>query len=275
MSLSEFRQLLQQDQLDLPAVSLLFARHIAYPTLDVNYYLLRLDDLAAAAGRRLDLFAPLSMRAEQLATFLFEESQYRGNAADYGDPRNSFLNDVLDRRLGIPISLSVLYLAVAARLDLPAYGVGLPGHFVVGVPPAAAEPPLLVDPFYGGRFLTRSDCARLIAQTSGYRGPFLPQWLDPTPPRLILTRMLNNLRLGYFGRQEWGAAERTLHLLRLVQPDMGEHLRDLGLVALKNGRMQQAARYLEDYLALTPTPADADAVRQAVTPQMEAWGRKN
>src|SRR6185295_3779128 len=118
--------------------------------------------------------------------FLFEEEGFRGNAEDYYDPRNSFLNDVLDRRLGIPITLSVLYIVVAARAGLEAAGVGLPGHFVVRAERRGRS--RLLDPFHGGELLDHAGCQTLVARVRPADGPLDPRWLAPVTTRQIFVR---------------------------------------------------------------------------------------
>ena len=275
MSLTAFKTIVQQRPLNLPAAALLIAKTLAYPTLDCDHYLARIDQLAQEAALVVPTIGPLEQRGIALASFLFSSSGFKGDSAAYNDPRNSFLNEVIDRKLGIPITLSVLFLAVADRLGIPAHGVGLPGHFIVAVRKSPADRPLLLDPFNGGTRLTRSACARLVADTTGYGGNFLPQWLDPTLPLPILVRMLNNLRLGYFSRSDWEPAEAVIRLLQIVQPGAAEHLRDEGLLAYRSGDLPRAADLLERYLQKTPGAPDAKMIRDTIAPQLATWVRLN
>jgi regulator of sirC expression with transglutaminase-like and TPR domain len=259
--------------IDLPRAALLCARAIAYPALDVEHYLERLDQLATAAGNRLTSDDGLFSRAVAVSNFLFNDSCLTGNVSDYADPRNSYLNEVLDRKLGIPITLSVIYLAVAKRLGLPVCGVGLPGHFIVGV--REGEETLLLDPFHGGRCLTRADCARLMEKTTGYSGPFHSGWLEPVTPAQILVRMLNNLRLIYVNSESWVQARTVIEHLRLLQPDAPGHLRDIGLIGYQMGDMRQAALYLEKYLEQAPESPDAVAIRHHFQTALNSWVQAN
>lgn len=265
-----FSDELEQITISVPRASLLFAREIAYPALNVGQYLAQLDALAADARPALqDADSP----ASALARYLFLERGFRGNAAAYDDPRNSYLNEVLERRLGIPISLSVVYVAVAHRLNLEAYGVGLPGHFVVGVREGVDE--VLLDPFHMGRRLSLDDCRRLVQETTGYEGELDPQWLQPAPPRDIVARMLNNLRIVYVQRERWQEALAVMQHLRQVQPDDPDHLRDLGLIHYQRGRLHDAARYLESYLEQAPDTPEAAAIRQNLQPVFSRWAKMN
>jgi regulator of sirC expression with transglutaminase-like and TPR domain len=240
---------------------LLFAREIAYPDLRPSDYLAQLEDVALAARVVLAPHVTAETRGLALAEFLFQSLGLRGNRADYYDPRNSYLNEVLGRRLGIPISLSAVYLEVGRQLGLPVAGVGLPGHFIVAVDAPAG--PLYLDPFNGGVRLTLEDCAQRVRSASGYSGAFDPRWLNFTPPREIVARMLNNLRGFYVQVEDWPLAIAVLERLRELQPGVPAHLRDLGLLHYRNGALRLASSLLDEYLAREPDAADFDAVRQS------------
>lgn len=259
--------------INLPRAALQFARELAYPYLDVSAYMTQLRILAETAYYAAPAGQPPLVRAELLAKFLFQDQGFRGDTADYGNPRNSFLNDVLDRRIGIPISLSLLYLAIAERIGITAFGVGLPGHFIVGV--QNDDQVAYFDPFHRGQRLTLADCAQLVRQTTGYDGAFQPEWLKPVTNEQILARMLNNLRLIYVGRNLWSQALAVLKLLRQIQPDVPQYERDMGLIYLRLGEIRQAAFLLEEYLQEVPNAPDADAIRRGVRDELQAWVRLN
>lgn len=177
MSDWHFGREIKRRPVNLPRAALCFAREIAYPNLDITAYLERLAALASDARPGVIAHTTPAGQAQALAHFLFRDGPLRGNLMGYADPRNSYLNQVLDRGMGIPISLCVIYLAVAAHLNLPAHGVNLPGHFIVGLD--SGDGMIYLDPFHGGQQLTLTDCARLVRQTTGYRGPLQPEWLTP------------------------------------------------------------------------------------------------
>jgi regulator of sirC expression with transglutaminase-like and TPR domain len=270
-----FRDEVQEagENLSPARAGLLIAREIAYADLRPSDYLIQLEDLAAAAGRFLAPHAGVEARGLALAEYLFRVLGFRGDDQDYYDPRNAYLNEVLDRRLGLPISLSVIYLDLGERLRLPAAGVGLPGHFIVSVP--AADGPLYLDPFHGGATLTPEACARRVRATSGYGGPFDPRWLAPTPAREIVARMLNNLRNFYTQMEDWPPAIRVLERLRDLQPEDSSHLRDLGVLHYRSRELRLALHWLEQYLAREPNAADFDAVRQTRDLLVERLARLN
>jgi regulator of sirC expression with transglutaminase-like and TPR domain len=257
----------------LARANLLIAREVAYPDLRPSRYLTQLDAWAAEASGQCARTASVAERAACVSQLLFGELDLRGNEEAYYDPRNSYLNEVMERRLGLPISLSAIYLEVAERIGLPAYGVGLPGHFVVAV--ADGEVRHLLDPFHGGAPLTREDAAALVRSVTGYSGPFLSGWLSPVSTPQILARMLQNLRGAYVRQEAWGAAAAIVERLRLLQPQAPEHLRELGVLLQRAGALRRAAEYLEEYLLLAPDAPDAESVRQTLNAMIRQLARLN
>lgn len=273
MSINDFAHEINRQHPDLPRAALLYARSIAYPDLDIAGYLLHLDEIAQAARETVFPGDPPILQAELLSEFLFHHLSFQGNALEYDDPRNSFLNQVLERRLGIPITLSLVFVAVAERLGLAAHGIGLPGHFIVGVPLPAEI--LYLDPFHSGAHLTRSDCIELVQRSTGFQGDFQDRWLQPAAPHEILARMLNNLRLVYLGRNDWTHAIRVIEHLRVVQPAESGHLRDLGLLHQRQGALRKAIEYFEKYLRRSPDAADAGEITAQLQRAVQVQGRLN
>lgn len=240
---------------------LLFAREIAYPDLRPSDYLTRLEALATHAAEVLAPHATSAARGLALADWLFRSGAFRGDEHNYTDPRNAYLNDVLDRHLGLPISLSVIYLEIGQRLNLPVAGVGLPGHFIVSVLGDAG--PVYLDPFHQSQTLTQADCRRLVETASGHTGRFDPRWLQPTPAPQIVARMLSNLRNFYMRVEDWPLAVTTVEKLHALQPEVVTHLRDLGILLYRAGYPSRATHYLDQYLALHPHAEDGEVVRQS------------
>jgi regulator of sirC expression with transglutaminase-like and TPR domain len=255
---STFRDQISRSPIDVPHAALCFAREIAYPELDVQHYRLRIDHITQAARAQLSPFLPVTGQAEALSDFLFIQQRFQGNGANYQDPRNSYVNEVIERRLGIPISLSVIYIAIAQELGLPAQGVGLPGHFIVGI--QESDGGIYLDPFHGGVRLSRADCAQLVREATGFSGAFQPEWLKPVSPTVILTRMLNNLRNIYQHQEDWTHTLAVVERLRMLQPDLPDLLRDLGTIHERKGSLRVAIQYYEQYLSQAPQAADAEIV---------------
>lgn len=256
-------------QIDLARAALTMGR-FAYAKLDVEAYIHRIDRLAEAAQRALKHTEPDGV---MLARFLFDTLGFSGNTQHYEDPRNSFLNEVLERRLGIPISLSVLYLEVARRAGVRAEGVGLPGHFIVRVQLEDGAV-IYLDPFHRGVVLTEEDCRARVEAITGGRLPFQKAFLNPVGARYILTRMLNNLKNHYASAGDLENAARVIERLLVLNPDDPIETRNLGLVYGQLGRARQAVEWLERYLALRPGAPDAAVIKQhleALARQASQW----
>jgi regulator of sirC expression with transglutaminase-like and TPR domain len=211
--------------------------------------------------------------AGALARFLFDEERFRGNTDDYYDPRNSFLDDALDRRLGIPITLSIVYMAVAAGAGLETAGIGLPGHFVVRATRRGGQ--RFLDPFHGGRPLDQAGCEALVARLRPRAGPLDPRWLAPVTTRQIFVRMLNNLKAVYASLGDWSPALAAVDRILLLVPDALEELRDRGLLHARLGRPVAALRDWEAYLERAPDASDAAAVRDRLRALRQALASRN
>lgn len=257
---ARFRALVNgpEDALPLDEAALLLAAH-ASPGLDVATQLRRLDDLAAQCPEP---------TLGALCGLLFEEMGFAGASDDYSDPRNSFLDQVLDRRTGIPISLSVVMLEVGRRVGVPLEGVGMPGHFLVR---HTAAPRVLIDPFNGGRHLDATQCADLVASIFGPGAPFPASVLAPSGPRTILARMLANLKNSYFERRD-GDSLIWVSRLRTAIPGVSpRELADLAKVLVELGRFGEAADALEGLAG--PVGQPAGPVGQSAVPDDEAQAR--
>ena len=194
-----------------------------------------------------------------LREVLFEEEGFRGNEKSYYDPRNSYLNEVLDRRLGIPISLSLVLMEVARRVGLDLRGVGFPGHFLLKHAPELG-PEVFIDAYNEGELLTTEECVARFKSVSHGR-EFDPRFLEAVAPRQLLTRMLHNLKRIYVEQGDDVRAFWIIDRLLLVAPGEADEIRDRGLVSARLGLKPAAARDLETYLGLEPSAADAAEIR--------------
>jgi regulator of sirC expression with transglutaminase-like and TPR domain len=246
-----------EPEIDLAAGALMIAA-IEHPGLDPIPSLRRLDELAARSGAS-TVGDPLKA-LHRLREFLFEEEGFRGNARDYYDPRNSCLNDVLEQRLGIPITLSLLTMEVGRRTGLRIAGVGLPGHFVVRAD--IGSEPVLLDPFDAGAVLTHERAAALVARAPGRRIRLTDQHLAPVTKRQILTRMLMNLRSIYCQGGAWSKALAVFDRLLVLDEDSSGHVRDRGSVLVTLGQLRRGLADWERYLSTRPEAADLETVRQ-------------
>lgn len=249
-------------EIDVPTAALIIAQE-EYPQLDVAACLAQLTALAALARRHVPAAGSLPGRVARLVAFLRGEAGFTGNVREYYDPRNSYLNEVLERRTGIPITLAIVYCAVGRRLGLPLHGVGFPGHFLVG---CDGEPSLIVDPFYGV-LLDETDCARRLVQTCGPTARFDRSLLRPATARATLVRLLSNLKRVYLERRDALRALACVERLLLLHADAPLELRDRGLLYRELECFGAALRDLERFLRLAPDGEGAEAVR-ALLPEL-------
>lgn len=243
--------------LDVAEVALHLARD-EYPDLDVEAYLSELDGMAREARNYLS--GGLESRVHGLCRYLFHEMGFHGNTRRYYDPRNSYLNQVIDRRTGIPITLTVVAMAVGNRTGLEIAGVGLPGHFIAKAIEGDLE--VLFDPFHGGRALTVGQCEQLVQQVLQEPFEISGAHLRPTPPGLIVQRMLTNLKGTYLRSEDFGRAARIIERLRQLAPQDAEQQRDLGAVLLRADQPGRAIDHLQAYLTAAPECPDAAEVRE-------------
>lgn len=224
--------------------------------LDVDAYLDRFDELAETARPRIAPF-PSAERIVRFNQFLFRELGFAGNGDDYDDPRNSFLNEVLDRRSGIPITLALVYTEIGARIGLPVVGVGFPGHFLVRW---MGEQQALIDPFFG-KVITREECAERLRAAYGPEARMDERLLAPATPREILSRMLRNLKVNYLGRGDLARALSAVDRILIVTPDDANELRDRGTLYFRLECFAAALADFERYLALAPRDPMAEEIR--------------
>jgi regulator of sirC expression with transglutaminase-like and TPR domain len=243
--------------IDVAEAALWIAADAAYPALDVPAYLSRLDTLAARARPAVARALSLAEAVATLNAFLFEREGYVGNRADYYDPRNSYLNEVLDRRTGIPITLSLVWVEVARRLGLPAAGVSFPGHFLAIV---RGEEEIVIDAF-DGSVATEADCEDRLLAALGPEARFERSLLVPAPPRAILVRMLLNLKLVHLHAGRFEAALACCDRILLLDPDATTELRDRGLLHARLECYAAAASDLDRYLALAADDPEAESLR--------------
>ncbi|MFZ0964430.1 MAG: transglutaminase-like domain-containing protein [Terriglobia bacterium] len=259
-AVSEFARYLARpaEKVRLDEAALLLAR-TEYPALDISAQLERLDALAARA--KCDPRQSPHDNIANLNRLLFEEEKFTGNEEDYDDPRNSYLNDVLDRKAGIPITLALVYQEVARRCGLPVVGVGFPGHFLAKYLAASEE--ILLDPYHGGAILTLQDCEEKLKAQFGEETEFRPSFLAVSPPKQTLTRMLNNLKGAYFRRKEFAKVLMMIEMALAIDPTSRQEIHDRGMINFLLRRYGKALADLRAYLSLSP--ADDPQIRDVQT----------
>jgi regulator of sirC expression with transglutaminase-like and TPR domain len=272
MNLTSTLSKLARDQaapIDPAEVALLLARD-EYPDLDVEAHLAELDGMAHEAGAYLR--GDLPARVNGLCRYLFHDMGFRGNQRNYYDPLNSYLNQVLERRSGIPLTLSLVAMSVGNRAGLHVVGVGLPGHFVARA--VEGDESVLFDPFHGGRQLTPECCERLVEQVTGRPFRATPASLEPVSLGALVLRMLSNLKSVYLSTGDFARAARVIRRLQELCPHDPLHHRDLGACLLRAGQPGKAIDHLGAYLHAAPQSCDAETVRQLLQKaqgEVAAW----
>jgi regulator of sirC expression with transglutaminase-like and TPR domain len=259
----EFEEMvrLPDAEIDLAAASLMVARE-EYPLMDVASYLRKLDRMGDEVRDLIGAERHPSTVAAGLVRYLFREQGFEGAEEEYFDPRASYLNDVLDRRKGIPISLSIVYMEVARRAGFHVDGVGLPGHFIVKHPQPGGD--LFVDPFNQGAMLSKEDCACKVKEIYDGAVAFQPYMLGAVTKRQILSRAIHNLKTVYAAARKREAALAMTDLLLIITPWDLEELRDRGMLRYRVGDSAGAVADLETYLEYSSGAGDADHVRSSV-----------
>jgi regulator of sirC expression with transglutaminase-like and TPR domain len=263
---ANFEQLaaLTDESIDVAAGAALIARD-AYGALDIERVLSRFDLLAAPlAGRDLASLPP-EAQADAVSEHLYVTLGFRGNEADYYDPKNSLLPDVLERKLGIPITLALVYCEVARRVGVRARGVSFPGHFLVRVDAsecAHADAPVVVDPFFGGRRLDDAGLKKLLERAAPSQTLVPAEHLAPASARTMLVRMLINLKWIHATRGDFARALLALDRIISLTPDSVPALRERGMLAARLGAVEAAREDLSRLLELVPQAPDANSIRQ-------------
>jgi regulator of sirC expression with transglutaminase-like and TPR domain len=274
MTLAIARQLFAQEiqqrdeQISLERAALYIAQE-EYPELDVEAYLNGLDTMAADVVEQLPTAQYPMQVLRTINHYLFEDLGFTGNRAEYYDPRNSFLNDVIDRRTGIPITLSLVYLAIAERIGFPMMGVNMPGHFLIR--PTVDEMEVFVDPFHQGEILFPQDCAELLSQVFDRPVELRPDYLASVSNRQFLGRLLTNLKVIYVNQKDFFKALAAVDRILLLFPDAPLEVRDRGVLHYRLNCYPAACQDFEHYLTIAPAAEDAQLIRDILDdlPQAE------
>ena len=247
------------EQIDLIRAALVIAR-TQYPNLDIERYAGRVEELARRVTSLSDDPQP-QRTLTALNRVLFDELKLRGNRDDYYDPRNSFLNDVFDRGLGIPITLSIVYMEVARRVGFPLSGVGMPGHFLLKHYGEDGKE-ILIDCFNRGDVVSRQDCQSRLDEIYSGEMKLRPEFLHPISRRQILTRMLNNLKTVYLSTRNFRKALAVSDLVLAIHPQSAEDVKQRALLRYSMNLHRLAAEDLDEYLKIVPRASDAEEIRQ-------------
>lgn len=257
----EFANLAAREPVPLARGALLIARE-EYPDLDIDAYIDKLATLAREAEPIVRAGADTVEKIQLLSHFLFELKGFEGNAENFGDPRNSFLNEVINRRLGIPITLSLIYLEIGRRLGINLFGVSFPQHFLVKAVDERGE--LIIDPFSGGRILTLEEIRARLTQIYGQPVELHPNMLKAVGGRHILSRVLRNLKNIYIGGSDWARALSALDRILLLDPRSLDELAERGGLYERLECFKAALDDFQSFLSQAPEHPAAESAREAV-----------
>jgi regulator of sirC expression with transglutaminase-like and TPR domain len=273
-SLERFAALVSRPEreIDLARACLQIAED-AYPGLDVDGYMGEIERFAQRLRARVAPDAATEDRVIALNEFLFGDLGFGGNADNYYDPRNSYLNEVLDRRAGIPLTLSVLYMEIGWRIELPLEGLSFPGHFMVRLPMRGGT--LVLDPFAGGVPQSADELRERLKRVVAVADRPLEQFLEPAGKRQILARLLRNLKGIYRERDRPERLLQVLNRMIIVAPDAAAERRDRGYVYQRLECWRPALQDLTEYLEREPAAADLDEIRASVIELSRRCARLN
>ena len=266
-------QQVEDERIPLARAALTIAR-TEYPELGFDPYLRRLEELARRVKARLPRVADPGETIAALNHVLFVEEGFRGNRENYYDPRNSFLNQVLDRKLGIPITLALVYMEVARRSGFPLFGVGMPGHFLLKHYDVEGRE-TLIDAFDNGAVVTARECQNRLDQIYSGQLPLQPEFLLSVSRRQMLTRILNNLKNVYMSARNFRKALEVVDLICAVYPRSPEDVKQRALLRYSVGLVRGAVADLEEYLKRSPDASDADEIRHTALSLRRSLARLN
>ena len=267
-----FSQIVQKpdDDIQLDRAALYLAGE-EYPEIDVPSHLAELDAFAAQISLRVNYDTAPADLARAIAGYLFDEVGFHGNSGEYYDPDNSFLNRVLETRTGIPITLSLVFLEVGRRLGLRCSGVGLPGHFIVGLDDSGEY----LDPFNSGVVLSTGDCRDLLLKMSGGRLEWTDEFLTPCTKHDILFRMLNNLKSVYIQNNRYAKAIGVIQRMVIISPGPPSLYQEQAWCHAQQQEYRLAIETLEAYLQMADSPEDSKRVREQINGLWASLSRLN
>ena len=259
----QYQRLLQgpDEDVDLARAALLISGEI-YPDINVQGYLNALDSMATDIHVSTTASSDRRELAKAVSDYLFRRRGFTGNQEDYYDPRNSYLSQVMDRQLGIPITLSVVYMEVGRRLGLPAEGVGLPGHFIVRIDGEGEG--LYVDAFHQGRLMTGRECLQAVQSMFRGRLNLRLEHLLPYSNRQILVRLLGNLKINYMRQKQLRQALAAMDLIVITEPKVAASYKERATMFAQWGRHSLAAADLTKYLELAPDAKDVSEIQRQI-----------
>jgi len=239
--------------------SLKLAQILEYPELDISKYVRKIDEIGNSLKLKIDNKKNPTYLISMLNEHFFEECGFSGDDDDYYDPGNNFLNLVLDKKTGIPITLSIIYSEIAKNIGLDLQIVGFPGHVIVKY-----KEEINLDPFYRGKLLTIEDLEEILERNFGEGVEFVPEYLNEATTEQLLTRLLRNLKNAYTQSYAYDSAMKCTDMILGMQPESPEEIRDKGILEERLLRYDKALPLLNKYLELEPEADDADFILELI-----------
>jgi regulator of sirC expression with transglutaminase-like and TPR domain len=256
---AEWKAFAKNPNLSLVEKCLKTAQILEYPQLDVSKYIEKLNEIGKSLKNSIDKIDNPTYKISMLNEHLFEHLDFHGDEDDYYNPKNNFLNDVLEKKSGIPITMSIIYAEVAKHIGLDLRIVGFPGHIMVKY-----GEEMILDPFNGGKLLTIDDLDDILFQNFGDEVKFLPNYLNEIEPEKILIRITRNLKNSYVQSYAYENAMRCINMTLALEPISSEEIRDKGILLERLLDHDQALSCLNQYLELDPNAEDADYVLELI-----------
>ena len=265
---SEWISFSKNSKYNLIEKSLKLAQILEYPDLNISKYVEKINEIGNSLKLKIDDVKNSTYLISMLNEHIFEKYEFQGDDEDYYDPRNNFLNVVIDKKTGIPITLSIIYSEVAKYIDLDLRIVGFPGHVVVKY-----EEEMIMDPFYRGRLLTINDLEEILYRNFGDGVEFIPEYLNTATTDQILTRLLRNLKNAYTQSYAYDKAMRCTDMILGIRPESPEEIRDKGILEERLLHYNAALPLLNKYLELEPEAEDADFILELIKSVREKTNR--
>ena len=265
---SEWISFSKNSKYNLIEKSLKLAQILEYPDLNISKYVEKINEIGNSLKLKIDDVKNSTYLISMLNEHIFEKYEFQGDDEDYYDPRNNFLNAVIDKKTGIPITLSIIYSEVAKYIGLDLRIVGFPGHVVVKY-----EEEMIIDPFYRGRLLTINDLEEILYRNFGDGVEFIPEYLNTATTDQILTRLLRNLKNAYTQSYAYDKAMRCTDMILGIRPESPEEIRDKGILEERLLHYNEALPLLNKYLELEPEAEDADFILELIKSVREKTNR--
>lgn len=257
--IAEWKAYATNENLTLVEKCLKLAQILEYPDLDISKYIEKLNELGISLRNSIDKIDNPTYKISMLNEFMFDHERFTGDQDDYYNPKNNFLNDVIDKKSGIPITISIVYAEIAKYIELDLRIVGFPSHILVKY-----GEEMILDPFYGGRLLTMEDLEDILFNSYGEDVKFQPEFLNEISPEKILIRMTRNLKNSYIQSYAYERAMLCINMTLALEPISSEEIRDKGILEERLLNHDQALTCLNQYLEINPNAEDADFVLELI-----------